>query len=893
MAIKPKTNLADYFSQNTPANSQITPIGQMTYPPIGSAGATAPFSPTTQGDSTVTDQGFPLSAYLPTAQGDSTVSGQYGTPSVVDYFNNSYAMGFTTNAPAGASNFVGIDAGGTSMSQPLLPSNGVVNYFTNTFALGFTSNMGFQDSKYVGIAGTPGAMTYTQPPNQQISAVNYMGNTNKTGFTTGRQAMDASEFTGIAGQPGGMTYSGAPQALSQTDYFDNLYQNGFIPNKVHLDATDIAGVSGTPGAMDYTPPTPLPSNISAHGNPVNMFTDTARTGFHANEVHLGPSRYVGVMGSVGAMTYTNPIPSALGLAPGPVNYFTDVAQTGFTLNQVHGGPSNFVGVDGAVGGMTYTNPVPHPQYGSGPGEGVDYMGNEARPGFDKNFTKGTPSKYVGIDGAPGAMTYANPMPMTTPTHGLNLATNAFLNKRDTWNENNRYGSNEAATKPRFLDLDEDFSQVQSIYNGLISKHAAVTTQMLKKGIQVKDGKPVGNFNGTEYQPGMGGLQLKLPAALEYGYKRIWPLQFDFGRSNFLLNRGLMKLYSMQSQFRVGDAPFHWLRGTVLLPWIDPFAAVSALIPGIAGTVAGLPMKLKTLGPGTYARKNSIFKKFGLGVSDINFSQKTAVNASHDPRQVKPEEGEASLPQQEEMDLIPFMFHNINMNSIIQFRGTMKTINTSYSPQWSQKRYFGRPDPVWKYGGYSQTISFSFTVYALSPEELWPMYRKVEMLIGMTRPEFGATGIDFAAPIGMLTIGDYHKKQPGVLQSLSVAPDEQVPWDIGYQPGEGILGRPPQFLQFWGETDRDAVKKDGTFKFTTPSRNKVLPRVLNITCQWGCIEKQTGTMGDAIFGTTSAGYNPLTKEEKINDVIGNLEDGWNDSNKLSWLKKSILGGKDRS
>lgn len=887
MAIKPKFNLAEYFQNNLPASSQVTPIGQMTYPPIGPAGATAPFNPQMQDASTVTQQGFPLGAYQPQTQGNSTVSGQYGTPSIVDYFNNTYAMGFTQNATAGTpSNYVGIDANGTSMSQPLLPSNGAVNYFANTFSLGFTSNMGFLDSQYVGISGTPGSQTYTQPTNQQISSVDFMGNTNKTGFTTGRQAMDPSEFTGIGGQPGGMTYSGAPSALTQTDYFANLFANGFVPNKVHLDSSDIAGISGTPGAMDYTPTTPLPSATSVHGNPTNAFNDAAGTGFHQNEVHLGPSRYVGVMGTPGAMTYTNPIPSALGLAPGPVNYFTDTAQTGFTLNQPLK-ETKFVGVDGQPGGMTYTNPMPHPEFGSGPGDGVDYMGNDARPGFDKNFTTGTPSKYVGIEGSPGSMTYTNPMPMTTPTHGLNLATNAFLNKRDTWNENNRYGSNEAATQPRYLDLDDDFSQVQSIYNDLISKHAAVTTQMIKKGIQVKDGAPVGNFNGTDYQPGMGGLQLRLPAALEYGYKRIWPLQFDFGRSNFLLNRGILKLYSMQSQFRVGDAPFHWLRGTVLLPWIDPFAAIGGLIPGIAGTVAGLPMKLKTLGPGTYARKNSIFKRFGLGVSDINFKRKNALSA------IKSRDKQLAADLVPSEDLIPFYFHNINLNTIIQFRGTMKTINHAFSPQWSQKRYFGRPDPVWKYGGYSSTLSFSFTVYANSPEELWPMYTSIDSLIGLTKPQLDTKGANHQiAPISTLTIGDLYTRQPGVIQSLSVAPDEQVPWDIGYLPGEGLLGRPMQLMQVWGEKSRDIFDKKDGVKIFQPKRNRVLPRVFNITVQFGLIEKKGGSMNDSTFHSDKGGLDPITNESNGESMLPNkLKGGWNDSNALSGLKKSILGGKD--
>ena len=157
----------------------------------------------------------------------------------------------------------------------------------------------------------PNLSNTTQPP-----SVNYLDNLNAIGFTTFESELAPSRFTGVAGEPGSMTYT-------------------------------YTGVN----------------NLGTLGIE-NNFTDNDAIGFTTNEA-AGPnpeSRFVGVTGAPGAMSYTHTGNEGLGSTDNAlgVNYFPNLNATGFTTNMFPAGgekqPSQYIGIAGAQGSETYEYP---------------------------------------------------------------------------------------------------------------------------------------------------------------------------------------------------------------------------------------------------------------------------------------------------------------------------------------------------------------------------------------------------------------------------------------------------------------------------------------------------------------------------------------------------------
>ena len=112
-----------------------------------------------------------------------------------------------------------------------------------------------------------------------------------------------------------------------------------------------------PVAQNTTTPYAQP-NLSNNTSPpaVNYLDNLNQIGFTTFESELAPSRFTGVAGQPGAMTYTYTGLKNLGTL-GVENNFANTDAVGFTTNEP-GGPnatSKFVGVTGDPGGMSYTH----------------------------------------------------------------------------------------------------------------------------------------------------------------------------------------------------------------------------------------------------------------------------------------------------------------------------------------------------------------------------------------------------------------------------------------------------------------------------------------------------------------------------------------------------------
>lgn len=129
------------------------------------------------------------------------------------------------------------------------------------------------------------------------------------------------------------------------------------------------------------------------------------------------------------------------------------------------------------------------------------------------------------------------------------------------------------------------------------------------------------------------------------------------------------------------------------------------------------------------------------------------------------------------DLVPLKVNIVgNINSLVVFRGFYDNIVDNYNGSWSDTNYIGRAESLYTYSKFARTLSFSFKVPIFSEAEQDPVYNKVNTFVSFTAPTYSEDGYP-AGTILQLQIGDYIKTN-GVLNSVNVTVDNNVPWSVG-------------------------------------------------------------------------------------------------------------------
>jgi len=129
------------------------------------------------------------------------------------------------------------------------------------------------------------------------------------------------------------------------------------------------------------------------------------------------------------------------------------------------------------------------------------------------------------------------------------------------------------------------------------------------------------------------------------------------------------------------------------------------------------------------------------------------------------------------DLITFYFEDGEEGTnVMPFRCTMTGYSDSFTPGWDRIDIMGRPDGAYLYTTFERSVSFNFTVAALSRSEMIPMWRKLNYLSTYTMPDF----IGSARPSGpfmRISIGSLFKNTPGFISSLTYTIPDDTNWDI--------------------------------------------------------------------------------------------------------------------
>ena len=158
----------------------------------------------------------------------------------------------------------------------------------------------------------------------------------------------------------------------------------------------------------------------------------------------------------------------------------------------------------------------------------------------------------------------------------------------------------------------------------------------------------------------------------------------------------------------------------------------------------------------------------------NFSKGTENTLTRD--QINASEPGADLSKS---DLIPFKITNLSSGQVLTFRAFLGGITDTYSATINSQQYVGRGEQFYTYGGQTRKISLSWTVAALSKEELLPMYKRLNALAGNTAPKY-VDGF-MQGPLVKMTIGGYISELPGYIEGFSLDMAEDSTWEIGINP----------------------------------------------------------------------------------------------------------------
>jgi hypothetical protein len=132
------------------------------------------------------------------------------------------------------------------------------------------------------------------------------------------------------------------------------------------------------------------------------------------------------------------------------------------------------------------------------------------------------------------------------------------------------------------------------------------------------------------------------------------------------------------------------------------------------------------------------------------------------------------------DLVQFRIQSLfTSGSTLAFRAFLGGITDSYTAGINSQQYPGRGENFYTYSGQTRKLSLSWTIAALSREELLPMYKRLNYLASMTAPKY-VDGF-MQGPIVSLTVGGYIYNLPGYIEGFSVDIAEDSTWEIAINP----------------------------------------------------------------------------------------------------------------
>ena len=130
-----------------------------------------------------------------------------------------------------------------------------------------------------------------------------------------------------------------------------------------------------------------------------------------------------------------------------------------------------------------------------------------------------------------------------------------------------------------------------------------------------------------------------------------------------------------------------------------------------------------------------------------------------------------------IDFEIFIVNGTNQKEIkLKFKAYIDDFSDDYSANWATQTYMGRGEEFYRYNKFSRNIGLSFTAIADNKENLQTMYTQLNTLASSLAPSYTTEGY-MSGNLHRLTVGNYIKKQYGILTGLSFQIPEDSPWEI--------------------------------------------------------------------------------------------------------------------
>jgi hypothetical protein len=133
---------------------------------------------------------------------------------------------------------------------------------------------------------------------------------------------------------------------------------------------------------------------------------------------------------------------------------------------------------------------------------------------------------------------------------------------------------------------------------------------------------------------------------------------------------------------------------------------------------------------------------------------------------------------------------------MKFRAFIDNMSDSFNSKWKNINYMGVGETFRKYQGFDRSLSLGFTVVALSQAEMFGMYEKLKYLASSITPTYSDVGY-MTGNLIELTIGDYFKSQPGILESFTYDIPEESSWELKLGKGAEVGGELPMMIKVTG------------------------------------------------------------------------------------------------
>jgi len=126
-----------------------------------------------------------------------------------------------------------------------------------------------------------------------------------------------------------------------------------------------------------------------------------------------------------------------------------------------------------------------------------------------------------------------------------------------------------------------------------------------------------------------------------------------------------------------------------------------------------------------------------------------------------------------------LLSNANTDNVgpIIFRSTLTSIKDTINPEWNGISYMGRPDKFYQYSGVTREISFGFTVYTNSEDEVKPQWNKLNALSGLCYPVKYYDNRTMKGSMIRLTIGNMFHRLYGFINSYNMSPHDDSMWSV--------------------------------------------------------------------------------------------------------------------